>query len=226
MEFARDLLGWDFKGREKRFFMYGMLEGQTAHCPNTGSLKGVLAECRRLWVHDHGADSGRKLRYGAEICELNNGTMVGINTMRANGLAMEALRAGLVPEVGVVDEIQHEVKFDKGTRFDLRIGEWWGEVKNTTLSEGTVAMFPDAVTERGLKHLVILTGIVKSGGKAVQIYIVPRDDVESFTAADAIDPAYGKALRAAQAAGVLVVALGCKVTPKGIIVDRRLKIVL
>lgn len=226
MEFARDLLVWDFKGREKRFFMMGQLADQIAHCPNTGSLKGILSACRRLWVHDHGPDSARKLRYGAEICELVDGTLVGINTLRANGLAVEALRAGLIPEVGDVGEITVEAKFDKGTRFDLKFGPWWGEVKNTTLCEGTVAMFPDAVTTRGLKHLQVLTGIVRGGGRAIQIYIVPRGDVQTFTPADLIDPAYGTALRMAAAAGVLVVALGCRVTTSGITVDRRLEVVL
>lgn len=227
MEFTRDLEVWEFKGREKRFFMMGMLAEQIAHCPNTGSLKGVLSACTRVWVHDHGVESGRKLRYGAEICELVDGTLVGINTMRANGLAVEALRTGFIPEVGDIGEITVEAKWDKGTRFDLKFGNWWGEVKNTTLCEGTVAMFPDAVTERGRKHLRILAEIARSrNARAVQIYIVPRADVQKFTPADMIDPAYGQALREAITAGVLVVALGCRVEKTGITVDRRLEIVL
>ncbi|MBI1308940.1 MAG: DNA/RNA nuclease SfsA [Proteobacteria bacterium] len=226
MEFAGELLRWEFKGREKRFFMYGLENAEIAHCPNTGSLKGVLDNCARIWVRDHGANSGRKLQYTAELCELKDGSLVGINTLRANALAVEALQAGLIPEVGEPGEIKVEAKWDAGTRFDLKFGAWWGEVKNTTLAEGTVAMFPDAKTERGLKHLQLLRQIAAKGGKALQIYIVPRLDVQTFSPADAIDPLYGAALRAAVDSGVVVAALGCKVTSQGIWVDRRLPVVL
>lgn len=226
MDFERELTRWDYRLREKRFFMHGTVEGQTAHCANTGSLKGVLENCSGVWVHDFGPGGTRKLQYSAEVCELKNGVLVGINTMRANGLARDALLAGMVPEVGPIDEIKVEAKWDAATRFDLKFGDWWGEVKNTTLAEGAVAMFPDAKTERGRKHLGILTEIVEQGGKAIQIYVVPRTDVTSFKSADMIDPLYGEALRKAVKAGVLVVALGCKVTSLGIVVDRRLEVVV
>lgn len=231
MHFTSPLLRWDFDRREKRFFIYGKQDGQVAHCPNTGSLRGILDRCQGVWVRDHGEDCGRKLRYTAELCELENGVMVGINTQRGNALAAEALRAGLVEELGAVTELQIEAKWDAATRFDLRFlgpdgSDWWGEVKNTTLAEGVVGMFPDAVTARGTKHMGILAGIARTGGKALQVYVVTRADVSEFRPAAQIDAVYAATFHEAQSAGVTFAALGCRVTPGEIIIDRRLPIVL
>lgn len=226
MHFTSPLLRWDFSRREKRFFIYGKADGQVAHCPNTGSLRGVLENCRAVWVHDHGPDCKRKLRYTAELAELADGTLVGINTQRGNTLAAEALRAGLVKETGPLQNLQVEAKWDAATRFDLKFGNWWGEVKNTTLAENKTAMFPDAVTTRGTKHLGILASIALNGGGAMQIYVATRQDVATFSPAAHIDAVYAETFHKAVKAGVTMVALGCRVTPDEIIIDRRLPIVV
>ncbi len=223
LDFKVPLVRWDFGRREKRFFIYGCQDGQIAHCANTGSMRGLL-DAKAVWVTPYPADSGRKLLFGAEMLEMADGTLVGINTQLPNKLAFGAFAAGIVP--GMEGEARMEVKFDAKTRFDLKVGETWVEVKNVTLAEGGVALFPDAVTERGAKHLRELQGIVERGGSAMQVYMVQRADCTEVRPADEIDPAYGTALRAAVAAGVQVVALGCSLSPHGITVDRTLPVVV
>lgn len=222
MQFDKPLLKWRFNRREKRFFIYGAEDGQVAHCPNTGSMKGLL-EAEYVWVSDHG-DGPRKLRYTAEMLEMPGGVLVGINTQRPNRLAMEAIGAGLVD--GLKGNIKHEVKYDAATRFDLRVGEVWVEVKNVTLAENGVAAFPDSRTERGEKHVRELQNIVSNGGQAMQLYVVQRADCVSVRPAEEIDPAYAAALRRAVAGGVKVAAIGCTLGPMGITVDKLLPVVL
>lgn len=223
MKFARPLLRWDFARREKRFFIYGGADGQLAHCANTGSMLGLL-NAKGVWVTPFDADSGRKLLFGAEMLEMADGTLVGINTQRPNGLAEGAILAGMVPEVA--GDIRREVKLDAKTRFDLKVGETWVEVKNVTLGRERAGLFPDSVTERGAKHLRELETIVREGGSALQVFVVQRGDCKTFGLAEDIDPTYAAALRSAMAAGVKVVALGCTLTPEGIEVDRRLPVVV
>ncbi|TKW61449.1 MAG: DNA/RNA nuclease SfsA [Blastochloris viridis] len=223
LPFATPLVRWDFGRREKRFFMYGCEEGQIAHCPNTGSMMGLL-DAKAVWVTPYPVESGRKLLFGAEMMEMADGTLVGINTHLPNKLAAGAIAAGLV--TGLSGDIKIEVKFDAKTRFDLKVGETWVEVKNVTLAEGDVALFPDAKTERGAKHLRELQGIVEAGGSALQVYMVQRADCTTFKPAEQIDPVYAAALRSAMAAGVKAVALGCTLTKHGITVDRTLPVVV
>jgi sugar fermentation stimulation protein A len=223
LKFAVPLMRWNFGRREKRFFIYGCEDGQIAHCANTGSMLGLL-DAQGVWVTPYDPASGRKLLFGAEMLEMPNGVFVGINTQLPNKLAKGAVLAGMMPELQ--GEVRSEVKFDAATRFDLKVGETWVEVKNVTLADGKTALFPDAKTERGAKHLRELKNIVDAGGQACQIYMVQRADCESVRPADHIDPAYGAALRAAIDAGVNVVALGCTLTEKGITVDRRLPVVV
>lgn len=223
LDFAVPVVRWDFGRREKRFFIYGCLDGQVAHCANTGSMMGLL-EARGVWVTPYDPASGRKLLFGAEMLEMPDGTLVGINTQLPNKLAKGAVLAGMLPELD--GDVRSEVKLDAATRFDLKVGETWVEVKNVTLAEDGVALFPDAKTERGAKHLRELQKIVENGGKAMQLYMVQRADCKMVKPADHVDAAYGTALRAAVAAGVQVVALGCTLTESGITVDRRLPVVL
>lgn len=222
-EFAVPLVRWEFGRREKRFFIYGIEDGQIAHCANTGSMLG-LTEAKAVWVTPYAPESGRKLLFGAEMLEMPDGTLVGINTQLPNKIAEGAIRAGLVPEL--VGEIKREVKLDAKTRFDLKVGETWVEVKNVTLSDGDVALFPDSVTERGAKHLRELQQIVENGGKALQLFVVQRGDCRTFKVAEQIDAVYAAGLKAAVEAGVKVVALGCTLTAQGITVDRRLPVVI
>lgn len=231
MQFEKPLTRWDFAKREKRFFIYGTVEGQVAHCANTGSMKTVLDTAQYVWVRDYGTETKRTLRYGAELIEMHNGQFAVINTAHANTLAGEALRGGKVEAFREVHDLQHEVKFSAETRFDWAFNTTqgqrvWVEVKNVTMGVDDTAMFPDAVTTRGAKHLETLTQIEREGGKALQIYMVTRGGAQSFRPAIEIDPAYATALKAAKAAGVEVVALGCTITPTRIEVCQTLPIVL
>lgn len=223
MNFARPLVRWDFGRREKRFFIYGALDGQIGHCANTGSMMGLL-DAKGVWLTPYDPESGRKLLFGAEMMEMPDGTLVGINTQLPNKLAEGAIRAGMVPEVE--GEIKREVKLDAKTRFDLKVGETWIEVKNVTLAEGAQALFPDSVTERGAKHIRELQRLVEEGGSALQLYIIQRGDCTTFSPAEHVDAVYAAALRSAVTAGVKVVALGCTLTAEGITVDRRLPVVI
>ncbi|NBV54683.1 MAG: DNA/RNA nuclease SfsA [Proteobacteria bacterium] len=233
MHFTTPLTRWPFKNRQKRFFIHGQEEGQIAHCANTGSLRGVLENTTHVWV-SKSDNPDRKLQFSAELCELTNGTLVNINTAHANTLAAEAIKGGHLPHLKNLP-LQAEAKFSAETRFDFKAGdpnttENWIEVKNTTLAEGTennkVAMFPDAVTTRGLKHLQTLTHIVQQGGHATQIYIISRADCTRFTPAEKIDPAYATALQKAQKAGVHIFAFSCQVTPQAITIDKTLPLML
>lgn len=236
MQFSTPLLRCAFLKREKRFFIHAT-HPQTqaaivAHCPNTGSMKGIIdAPPAAVWLTHHGDASPRALKYTLELAELPDGTLVGTHTGRANALAVEALQAGLLPQF-TGWHIKTEAKFDAATRFDLLLTHpatgqtCWGEVKNVTLRQGANAAFPDSVTTRGTKHLLHLTALARQGLPALQVFIVQRNDCQAFTPAADLDPAYAAALQALHAAGGTVAALACRVTPQGVAVAEPLPILL
>ena len=199
----------------------------TAHCPNTGSMKTCSDPGRpvRLSRHD---DPKRKLKYTWEIIEYPE-TLVGINTGVPNRLVKAAARAGRIPEFSGYETFRSEVKIGAGTRLDL-LFETPGrrpcyiEIKNCTLVEEGRAFFPDAVTERGRKHLNELARLVEEGSRAVIFYLVQRMDARDFAPADAIDPAYGETLRQVMAAGVEALAYDVAIDQEGIEINRRLNI--
>ena len=221
--------------RHKRFFVdVDLIDGRrvTAHCPNTGSLLGCADPGLRVWLSEtHGA--GRKLPYRWDLVEVEGGTLVGVNTGLANRLVHEALAAGVIPELAGYDEVQGEVRFGtEGSRVDLflsRANGWercFVEVKNVTAAvSGGVALFPDAVTVRGTKHLRELMGVVAAGDRAVLCFCVQRGDAREVRPADAIDPVYGRTLREAIAAGVETIAYRAEVTLAAIRLRDRLPVV-
>ncbi len=218
--------------RYKRFLTDVTMEDGsvvTAHCPNTGSMKGCLEEGARVVLRDS-EDPKRKLRHTFQTIEVG-GTWVNVDTGLPNALAYEAVEAGLIEELTGYESLRREVKYGTGSRIDLLLedetrGKAYVEVKNTTLAEGDLAKFPDAVTSRGLKHLHELARVVEEGHRGVMLYCISREDVTRFTVADEIDPAYGKALREVAAAGVELIAYSTKVTPTSFELHRRLKIEL
>lgn len=227
--FQSPLQRWPFTGREKRFFMKGPEAWQVAHCANTGSLKGAIEHAVGVWVEDLGANPthgpSRKLRYRAHFLEQPDGTLVGINTGHANTLA------GLWLAQQGLGTVKAEAKWDAATRFDFCVtkpdgARIWVEVKSVSYAQGSMAMFPDAVTERGTKHLGILTEIAKRGDAAWQVYVVQRNDCTEFRPAEAIDPTYVAALRKAVQAGVNVTVLACHASPEGIAIAGPLPCVL
>jgi len=196
----------------------------TAHCPNTGSMAGCQDPGRPVLLSE-ATTPGRKLAYTWELIDVD-GTWVGINTARANGLVAEALEAGRIPELAGFHTLRREVPYGERSRIDLLLdgpeGPTYVEVKNTTLAEGETARFPDAVTERGTKHMGELARVVRKGARAAVVFLVHRGDTTRFSPADAIDPVYGKALRAAARAGVMVLPYRAVAGPDGVEVTCRL----
>lgn len=227
MEFSSPLLPGRLVKRYQRFLADVLLESGvqvTAHCPNTGSMLGCKAPESRVWLSP-ASDPKRKLPYTWEIVEAGPGVLVGIHTGRSNGLVREAIGSGTIRELAGYGRIRQEVRYGReNSRIDLLLEDPAGrrpdcyvEVKNVTAAaEEGVALFPDAVSERGSKHLRELMAVVAAGQRAVMCYCVQRADVIEVRPADAIDPIYGQTLREALKAGVETIAYGAEVSPAGI----------
>jgi sugar fermentation stimulation protein A len=217
--------------RYKRFLADVQLpDGEilTVHCPNSGSMKGC-AEPGSPVLLSLSSNEKRKLSYTLELIRID-GHWVGINTMRPNHLVREAISRGMVPELNGYQEIRSEVRYGSNSRVDLLLsgpkGSCYVEVKNATLLSGTRALFPDAVTTRGQKHLRELMQVVQAGGRGVIFFVVQREDAHTFGAADSIDPDYGMLLRLAIQSGVEALAYQAQISPREIRLVRRLKITL
>jgi sugar fermentation stimulation protein A len=227
MQWPSPLLPGRLVRRYKRFLADVTLEDGTpvtAHCANTGSMLGC-AEPGSPVLLSEATNPARKLRYTWELVQVD-GTWVGINTARANGIVAEAIEAGRIPELAGHTDIRREVPYGRNSRIDIFLtggpGPTYVEVKNTTLAEGGTARFPDAVTERGRKHMEELARVVRAGNRAAVVFLVHRGDARQFRPADDIDPAYGKALRRAAKAGVMVLPYGASAGPGGVRVTCRL----
>ena len=201
----------------------------TVHVPNTGSLLGCVGPGLPVWLSDSGNPT-RRYRHTWEQVQVGS-ARVGINTHLANRLVGEALDEGLLPELQGYGTRRREVAYGgEGSRIDWLLTEpglpdCYLEVKNVTAAvEKGVALFPDAVSTRATKHLRELVGMVRAGHRAVLVFCVQRDDVEQVQPADAIDPAYGVALRSALAAGVEVLACGATLDEHAIRLTRRIPI--
>ncbi len=200
----------------------------TAHCPNSGSMKGCAVPGSPVLV-SLAANPHRKCRFTWELV-FANGQWVGINTALPNRLVREGIEDGTVMELQGYERIRNEVPYGERSRIDLllegALGHCFVEVKNVTLVEGTVALFPDAVTTRGQRHLRELMRVVREGGRGVIFFTVQRGDGEAVAPADTIDPEYGRLLRQAVASGVEALAYSAHVTPQAISLDRRLPVLL
>jgi sugar fermentation stimulation protein A len=233
MRFAEAPLEGRFLRRYQRFFADVELssgEVVTAHCPNTGSLKGCLVEGAGVWLRDS-HDAARKLRTTWQAIELG-GTWVNVDTGLPNRVVSEALGAGRIPGLCGYGALRREVRYGEQSRIDVLLEghaehpRCYVEVKSTTLAEDEVGLFPDAVTERGRKHLGELVRMVQAGERAVQLFFVSRADVRVLRPAEAIDPAYAAALRAAAAHGVEVRAFAAEVTALGLELGAELEVEL
>jgi len=226
MKFIDPLISGRLVRRYKRFLADCVLADGTvvtAHCANTGAMLGCAEPGSRVWL-SHSDNLKRKYPLTWEIVEVNGETLVGINTARANGLVFEAIETRKIPALQGYDRIRREVRFGReGSRVDLLLERCDGacpcyiEVKNVTaaLMEG-IALFPDAVTTRGTRHLRELSYMVENGARAVVFFCVQRSDVREVRPADAIDPEYGLALRAALANGVEAMAWRARISSEGI----------
>ncbi len=230
MEFTKSLLKGKLIKRYKRFFADIKLNKEvvTAHCPNTGSMMGLLEEGNEVFVSKNN-DPKRKLKYTLEIIKAKK-KLVGVNTHFANKIAFHGLSNNLIKELKNNDTIRSEVFFNKETRFDFLIKKKnqniFVEVKNTTLFRSSkVAEFPDAVTTRGSKHLITLIDAMKKGYKAYLLFLVQIQGVEQFKIAKDIDQEYYKNFLLAKKAGVKFLAYRCKINSKEIKINKRLKII-
>ncbi|QYN00666.1 DNA/RNA nuclease SfsA [Pseudomonas protegens] len=204
----------------------------TIHCPNTGSMLNCMVEGGQVWF-SRSNDPKRKLPGTWEISETPQGRLACVNTGRANGLVEEALRSGLISELNGFTGLKREVPYgQENSRIDFRLdypdGPAYVEVKSVTLGfDGTpVAAFPDAVTQRGAKHLRELASLAREGVRAVQLYCVNLSGIDAVRPAQEIDPGYAAALREARAAGVEVLACGVCLTAEQVCIDRRLEVLL
>lgn len=204
----------------------------TIHCPNTGSMFNCMVEGGQVWF-SRSNDPKRKLPGTWEIAETPQGRLACVNTARANPLVEEALHAGVITELNGFTGLKREVPYgQEKSRIDFRLdypdGAAYVEVKSVTLGfDGTsVAAFPDAVTQRGAKHLRELAHLARSGVRAVQLYCVNLSGIDSVRPAEEIDAGYAAALREAKAAGVEVLAYGVQVGAQQIYIDRPLTVLL
>jgi len=228
--------------RYKRFLADVLLpDGRevTVHCPNPGRMLGTQAPGSpvRCSTHD---DPRRKLRHTLEMIRVGR-VWVGLHAARANAIARAAIEAGAVPGIAVArgpdhadgPPLEQEVASPDGSRFDFRLPATaagrpacWIEVKSVTLCEAGRARFPDAVTERGRRHLDHLAARVRAGERALLLFVAQRADARSVAPADDVDPAYGRALRAAAAAGVELEAVAARISPSAIRLSARLPVLL
>ena len=229
MLFENRLISGVFIKRYKRFFVDVKVENKviTAHCPNTGSMKGLLNEGNKVWLSKSN-NPKRKLLYTLQIIEVNN-SKVGVNTHLTNKIALHALNNNLIEEFDKDITVKPEVKFGDNTRFDFLITKndykAFIEVKNVTLSrKPRIAEFPDAVTSRGAKHIEELIKANKKGYGIYIIFIVQREDCDQFTIANDIDQDYSELLSKAIKKNLNILCYDCKFSVKGIKINNKIKI--
>ena len=230
MKFTKSLIKGKLVKRYKRFFADIKLNKEIviAHCPNTGSMKGLLDEGNEVLI-SKSDDPKRKLKYTLEIIKVKK-NLVGVNTHFANKIAHHGLSYNLINELKNNDTIRPEVFFNKETRFDFLIEKnnqkIFTEVKNVTLfREPKIAEFPDTITARGTKHLNELISARKKGYQAYIMYVIQREDCDKFNVAKDIDPEYSKAFKIAINEKVKVICYDCKFSSKGIKLNREIKLI-
>ena len=230
MKFKESLLQGIFIKRYKRFFVDIKYKNKiiTAHCPNTGSMMGLLSK-NNVVFFSKSDDPNRKLKYTLQIIK-NKNKLVGINTHLTNKIISEALKNKKINDLVKYNIIKSEVKFSERTRFDFLISnnkeKCFVEVKNVTLSrESKVAEFPDSPTSRGAKHLNDLCLAKQNGFKAYILYLVQRNDCESFKIAADIDQNYKFILDKALKSGVKLLCYDCKLTNDEIKLNKEIKFI-
>jgi len=228
MRFPSPLIRGTLVQRYKRFLADVRLangEIVTAHCTNTGSMMGCREPGSIVYL-SRSDNPNRKLAYTWELIRVNK-TWVGINTLHPNRLVAQGIEAGVIRELRGFETIRREVVTRAGTRLDLCLegshGTCFVEVKNVTLAVDGAAAFPDAVSERGTKHLKELIRLKRKGHRAAVVFVIQREDCGAFRPADEIDEEYGRWLRRALKAGVEALPYGARVTPKEIVLTGRLE---
>ena len=215
MKFKERLLQGSLVKRYKRFFVDIKYKNKiiTGHCPNSGSMMGLLNMGNKIWFSESD-NLNRKLKYTLEIIEVEK-KMVGINTLLTNKIVLEALNCKKINSLIKFNDIKTEVKFSNNTRFDFLLlnnkEKCFLEVKNVTLlRRKKMAEFPDAITSRGTKHLNELCNAKKKGYQSYILYLIQREDCDSFKIAKDIDKKYKIAFDKALKSGVKILCYDCK----------------
>lgn len=225
MRFQTPLVPGTLIKRYKRFFADVRLEDGrdvTAHCPNTGPMTSISDPGSRVWLEPND-DPKKKLKFGWRILQEGD-HFVGVDTSLPNRIVKEALNGPGINGLEGYDTILPEQRYGTNSRIDFLLRadgrrDAYVEVKSVTLCrEAGLAEFPDTVTTRGRKHLEDLTEVARAGDRAVMLYLVQRTDCTHVTLAEDYDPDYVAAYRAAKAAGLEVIALGCRISPQDIVV--------
>ncbi|MBI5251333.1 MAG: DNA/RNA nuclease SfsA [Desulfomonile tiedjei] len=213
--------------RYKRFMADVLLDGGelvTTHCPNSGSMKSCCEPGRPVYL-SRSSNPKRRLAYTWELIEMPS-SLVGVNTGVPNKLVRQSVIDEVIPELLGYESVRAEVRYGLNSRLDLLLESpgksCFVEIKNCTLIDGNVAYFPDAVTTRGLKHLVDLQEIAKSSNRAVIFFLVQRMDASIFRPADHIDPAYGLELRRAMRNGVEILCYDVSISLENIALNKPL----
>jgi sugar fermentation stimulation protein A len=207
--------------RHKRFLADVELEDgsiTTVHVPNTGRMTTCWAPGWDCIISDS-ENTNRKYRFTLEMTH-NGNTWIVVNTNIPNAIAEDFIRNKKIPALENYDTVRREVKYGENSRIDLLLEnddeKCFVEVKNTTLVEGEIAYFPDAPSDRAIKHLKELEREVAKGNRAVMLYLITREDAKSFSPANHIDPRYGKAVIRAMKNGVEIIPVMCNVSPSEI----------
>ena len=226
MKFTSTLIKGKLIKRYKRFFVDIKVNNSilTAHCPNTGSMMGLLDQGNDVWITKND-NPNRKLKFTLEMIKVDK-KLIGVNTHRANRIVEHGLKNKLFNEFKLIKKIKPEFKFSTDTRFDFLCDKKIIEVKNVTLLRNkNFAEFPDSVTTRGSKHLIKLIYSIKKGYKPFVLFLTQIQDIKNFRIAKDIDNNYYQNYIAAKKAGVEFMAYRCSLNSKEIKIEKKIKII-
>ena len=226
MKFTSTLIKGKLIKRYKRFFADIKVNNSTltAHCPNTGSMLGLLDKNNDAWI-SKADDPNRKLKFTLEMINSKN-LLIGVNTHRANRIVEHALKNKLIKEFKSIKNIKSEFKFSKDTRFDFLCDKKILEVKNVTFTrKKNLAEFPDAVTERGTKHLIKLMESLSKNYQPYVLFLTQIQGINNFKIAKDIDDNYYQNYLKAKKAGVKFLAYRCHLSSKEIKIEKKIKII-
>jgi len=227
MKFENKLLQGSLIKRYKRFFVDIKYQNQTitAHCPNSGSMMGLLNPGNKVWFSKSN-NPKRKLKYTLQIIAMDK-TLVGINTHLTNKIVFESLKEKKIKDLVKFTDIKSEVKFTNETRFDFLLKnkkeKCFLEIKNVTLQrEVCIAEFPDSITSRGTKHLNELIRAKKKGYQSCILYLIQREDCNSLKIAEDIDKKYKNAFDLAIKNNVKILCYDCKLNNEEIKINNQI----
>ncbi len=226
MKFTSTLIKGKLIKRYKRFFVDIKVNNSilTAHCPNTGSMMGLLDQGNDVWITKND-NPNRKLKFTLEMIKVNN-NLIGVNTHRANRIVEHGLNNKLLKEFKLIKKIKPEFKFSSDTRFDFLCDKNIIEVKNVTLTRyKELAEFPDAITARGSKHLLKLIDSKEKAYKPFVLFLTQIQGIKNFRIAKDIDKDYYQNYLTAKKAGVKFMAYRCVLNSKEIKIEKKIKII-